>query len=54
MEEDRTALVEEAADVLYHLIVLLKTRDISVDEVMAEMEKRTGQSGHAEKAGRAG
>jgi phosphoribosyl-ATP pyrophosphohydrolase len=54
VESDRTALIKESADVLYHLIVLLRTRDISLDEVMAELQSRTGQSGHDEKAGRGG
>ncbi|HEU0149342.1 MAG TPA: phosphoribosyl-ATP diphosphatase, partial [Bradyrhizobium sp.] len=48
------ALIRESADVLYHLVVLLRTRDISTDEVMDELQRRTGQSGHAEKAGRGG
>jgi phosphoribosyl-ATP pyrophosphohydrolase len=52
IESDRTALIKESADVLYHLIVLLRTRDISLDEVMQELQSRTSQSGHAEKAGR--
>jgi phosphoribosyl-ATP pyrophosphohydrolase len=51
-QEDRTALIKESADVLYHLIVLLRVRDISLDEVMGELQRRTAQSGHAEKAGR--
>jgi phosphoribosyl-ATP pyrophosphohydrolase len=51
-EGDRTALITESADVIYHLIVLLRARDISLEEVMNELERRTGQSGHAEKAGR--
>jgi phosphoribosyl-ATP pyrophosphohydrolase len=51
-EDDRTALIKESADVLYHLIVLLRVRDISLDEVMEELQRRTAQSGHAEKAGR--
>ena len=42
----------EAADVLYHLLVLLKAADITLDEVMAELERRTGQSGLEEKAAR--
>jgi phosphoribosyl-ATP pyrophosphohydrolase len=46
------ALAGEAADVLYHLLVLLKARGISIDAVMSELEKRTRQSGHAEKAAR--
>jgi phosphoribosyl-ATP pyrophosphohydrolase len=52
IEGDRTALIKESADVLYHLIVLLRARDISLQEVMEELQRRTGQSGHAEKAGR--
>ncbi|MBV8849332.1 MAG: phosphoribosyl-ATP diphosphatase [Methylobacteriaceae bacterium] len=52
IDNDRTALIKESADVLYHLIVLLTARNISVDEVMAELKDRTSQSGHAEKAAR--
>ena len=52
MDGDRAGLIRESADVLYHLIVLLRTRDISLNEVMEELSRRTGQSGHAEKAGR--
>jgi phosphoribosyl-ATP pyrophosphohydrolase len=52
IEGDRTALIKESADVLYHLVVLLRSRDISLDEVMEELKHRTAQSGHAEKAGR--
>jgi phosphoribosyl-ATP pyrophosphohydrolase len=51
-EGDRSGLIKESADVIYHLIVLLRARDISLEEVMNELERRTGQSGHAEKAGR--
>ena len=50
--EDDSALVGEAADVLYHLLVVLKARDIPLALVMAELERRTAQSGHAEKASR--
>ena len=50
--EDDRALVGEAADVLYHLLVVLKARDIPLGLVMAELESRTVQSGHAEKASR--
>lgn len=49
---DRTELVKEAADVLYHLLVVLRMADISLDEVMAELARRTSQSGIAEKASR--
>jgi phosphoribosyl-ATP pyrophosphohydrolase len=52
IEGDRSALIKESADVIYHLIVLLRARDISWDQVMEELQRRTGQSGHAEKAGR--
>jgi phosphoribosyl-ATP pyrophosphohydrolase len=49
---DRTGLVAEAGDVLYHLLVVLKAADVSLDEVMAELESRTAQSGLEEKAAR--
>jgi phosphoribosyl-ATP pyrophosphohydrolase len=52
IEGDRTALIKESADVLYHLIVLLTSRNISLDEVMAELKDRTSRSGHTEKAAR--
>lgn len=45
-------LVGEAADVLFHLTVLLAARGISLDRVMAELERREGTSGLAEKASR--
>jgi len=51
-EGDRIALIKESADVLYHLIVLLTVRNISLEEVMAELKDRTSRSGHAEKAAR--
>jgi phosphoribosyl-ATP pyrophosphohydrolase len=51
-EGDRTALIKESADVLYHLIVLLAVRNISLEEVMAELKDRSSRSGHAEKAAR--
>jgi phosphoribosyl-ATP pyrophosphohydrolase len=50
-QEDR-ALVAEAADVLYHLLVLLRSRGIALGDVMAELERRTARSGHDEKASR--
>jgi phosphoribosyl-ATP pyrophosphohydrolase len=49
---DRTALVSESADVLYHLLALLQARGVALEEVMAELEARTGRSGLAEKAAR--
>ncbi len=50
--EDREALRNEAADLLFHLLVLLKAQDVSLDEVVAELARRTAQSGLAEKAAR--
>ena len=49
---DRTRLTAEAADVIYHLLVMLTARDVSLAEVLAELERREGMSGLAEKAGR--
>jgi len=45
-------LTKEAGDVLYHLLVLLKASGVGLNEVMAELETRTGQSGLAAKASR--
>ncbi|WP_421725359.1 phosphoribosyl-ATP diphosphatase [Bauldia sp.] len=50
--EDDAALTAEAADVLYHLLVMLQSRDIALSSVMEELDRRTGQSGLAEKAAR--
>jgi phosphoribosyl-ATP pyrophosphohydrolase len=47
-------LIREAADVLYHLLVLLHVRGISFDEVEAELAARSHQSGLEEKAARKG
>jgi phosphoribosyl-ATP pyrophosphohydrolase len=52
VEGDRAGLVAEAADVLYHLLVVLRSRDVPLDAVMNELERRTAQSGLAEKASR--
>jgi phosphoribosyl-ATP pyrophosphohydrolase len=45
-------LVCESADLLYHLLVVLTLADIPLDDVMAELEKRTRQTGLEEKASR--
>lgn len=47
------ALKSEAADVLYHLLVLLEARGVAFNDVLAELDKRSGVSGLAEKAARA-
>jgi len=52
IEGDRTALTSEAADVLYHLLVMLAAGGVELADVLAELERRTVQSGHAEKAAR--
>ena len=49
---DRERLTSEAADVLYHLLVMLAARDVSLEDVLAELERREGTSGISEKAGR--
>jgi phosphoribosyl-ATP pyrophosphohydrolase len=49
---DRDQLVAESADVLYHLLVLLEASGVGLEEVMAEIQRRKGISGIAEKASR--
>lgn len=49
---DRDNLTAEAADVLYHLTVLLAACDVPLADVMAELDRRAGTSGIAEKASR--
>lgn len=49
---DRAELVGEAADLLFHLLVLLGARDVPLADVLAELDRREGLSGLAEKAAR--
>ncbi|SEH61909.1 phosphoribosyl-ATP diphosphatase [Paracoccus alkenifer] len=49
---DRARLTAEAADVLYHLLVMLAARGVTLAEVLAELERREGVSGISEKASR--
>lgn len=49
---DREKLTAEAADVMYHLLVMCAARDVSLADILAELTRREGQSGIAEKAGR--
>ncbi len=49
---EKDALTSEAADVLYHLLVLLESRDVPWDDVTARLASRLGTSGVAEKASR--
>ena len=52
IKDDRERLTSEAADVLFHLLVMLKSRDVTLAQVMAELARRQNQSGLAEKAAR--
>jgi len=49
---DKAEIIKESADLLYHLLVVLRATNIAVAEGMAELEARTKQSGLAEKASR--
>ena len=49
---DRDRLTAEAADVLYHLLVMLAARDVTLTNVLRELERREGRSGLEEKAAR--
>ena len=51
---DRAGLTAEAADVIYHLLVMLASRDVALADVLAELDRRTDRSGIAEKAARGG
>lgn len=51
---EKAELVAESADVLYHLMVLLHARGVAVQDVLSELQRRTAQSGLAEKAARKG
>lgn len=51
---DRARLTAEAADVLYHLLVMLAARDVTLADVFAELQRREGTSGLDEKAARTG
>ena len=50
--QDAAALTSEAADVLYHLLVMLESRDVALADVLAVLEKRQSMSGLEEKASR--
>ncbi|CAN7689052.1 phosphoribosyl-ATP diphosphatase [Bosea sp. LjRoot237] len=49
---DRDELIAESADLLYHLLVVLKARDVALRDVLSQLEARTARSGLAEKAAR--
>ncbi len=52
VKNDRAGLTSEAADVLYHLLVLLAARDVPLSDVLDELARRQSTSGIAEKAAR--
>jgi len=52
LAEDDAALIGEAADLLFHLMVLLGARNVPLADVLAELDRREGVSGIAEKASR--
>ena len=52
IKDDRENLVYESADLLYHLMVVLKIADIPLEAVMQELQRRTAQTGLSEKASR--
>lgn len=52
VKNDRDNLTYEAADVLYHMLVMLAARDVALEDVLSELARRQGLSGIAEKASR--
>ncbi len=52
LSQDGDSVKAEAADLLYHLLVLLEARGVAFADVLAELERRQNVSGLAEKAGR--
>jgi phosphoribosyl-ATP pyrophosphohydrolase len=54
LSSDKSALTSEAADLLFHLLILLHDADLNFDAVLIELERRDGVSGIAEKASRKG
>lgn len=52
LAQDEAALKNEAADLIYHLMVLLESRGVALADVLAVLEGRMGKSGVEEKAGR--
>jgi phosphoribosyl-ATP pyrophosphohydrolase len=54
MQDDRAEIVSEAADLMFHLCMLLVDAGLTLDDVRAELERREGRSGIDEKASRKG
>ena len=53
VSEDDPALIGEASDLVFHLSILIADRGLTWDMIAAELDRRHGTSGHAEKASRA-
>jgi len=51
-EDDNEHLIAEAADVWFHMLVMLSAKGLSASAILAELERREGTSGHIEKASR--
>lgn len=51
-QDNKKNVIDETADVLYHLLVLLSEKSVSLKEVISELERRSGMSGLEEKASR--
>ncbi|MDO6482900.1 phosphoribosyl-ATP diphosphatase [Shimia thalassica] len=52
VKDNREGLISESADVLFHLLVMLQSRNVALDDVLNELARRQGTSGIAEKASR--
>jgi phosphoribosyl-ATP pyrophosphohydrolase len=52
LDNDKAALVRESADLIYHLLVVFRARGVLVQDVLDELQRRSAQSGLAEKAAR--
>lgn len=52
VKDNRDGLISESADVLFHLLVMLQSRGITLDDVLDELARRQGTSGITEKAAR--
>ena len=52
VQENKARVIAESSDLLYHLLIVLAARGVTLSEVEAELAKRTKQSGHQEKASR--
>ena len=52
VKDNRDGLISESADVLFHLLVMLQSRGVALDEVLEELARRQGTSGITEKAAR--